>query len=45
MKEARIKMIKEIIIQFDDNDIDGFMAVEAIKQFEIPWITDIFLGE
>jgi len=35
--------MREMVITFDDEEIDELMALEGIKGFELPWVKDIYV--
>jgi hypothetical protein len=34
--------MRQLIIEFDENEIEPFFAEEAIRGFELPWAKNIF---
>jgi len=35
--------MKKIIIEFDETEIDDFMAIEAVKGFELSFIKKVYI--
>ena len=36
-------MMKKVVIDFEDKDIDDFMALQAIQGFELPWARRVYV--
>jgi hypothetical protein len=37
--------MRQLIIEFDENEIEPFFAEEAIRQFELPWAKRVYVEE
>lgn len=37
--------MKRLIIEFDENEIDELMAIEAVKGFELPFVENVYVED